>query len=39
VPSIALHEGLGFKRVGLLPEVATKHGQRLDLLLMQLLLG
>jgi len=39
VPSIALHESLGFRQVGLLPEVAEKHGQRLDLLLMQLLLG
>ena len=37
-PSIALHRALGFVEVGLLPEVAIKHGRRLDLLLMELLL-
>jgi phosphinothricin acetyltransferase len=37
--SIALHRGLGFVEVGLMPEIAIKHGRRLDLLLMQLLLG
>lgn len=37
--SIALHRSAGFVEVGLLPEVAVKHGRRLDLLLMQLLLG
>lgn len=34
-PSIALHEVLGFKRVGLMPGIGVKRGQRLDLLLMQ----
>jgi L-amino acid N-acyltransferase YncA len=38
-PSIALHRAFGFIQVGLLPEVAVKHGRRLDLLLMQLILG
>jgi L-amino acid N-acyltransferase YncA len=38
-PSIALHRAFGFVEVGLLPEVALKHGTRLDLLLMQLLLN
>jgi len=37
--SIALHRRLGFVEVGLMPEVAIKHGKRLDLLLMQLLLA
>jgi L-amino acid N-acyltransferase len=37
-PSIALHRAFGFVEAGLLPEVAIKHGTRLDLLLMQLLL-
>jgi L-amino acid N-acyltransferase len=37
-PSVALHRAFGFVEVGLLPEVALKHGTRLDLLLMQLLL-
>ncbi len=37
-PSIALHRAFGFVEVGLLPEVGIKHGRRLDLLLMQLLL-
>jgi len=36
--SIALHRRLGFAEVGRLPEVAIKHGTRLDLLLMELLL-
>lgn len=36
--SIALHRGFGFVEVGLLREVAIKHGVRLDLLLMELLL-
>jgi L-amino acid N-acyltransferase YncA len=38
-PSIALHRAFGFVEVGLLPEVGLKHGARLDLLLMQLLLS
>ncbi len=37
--SIALHRRLGFVEVGLMPEIAIKHGRRLDLLLMQLLLN
>jgi len=37
--SVALHRSLGFVQVGLMPEVAIKHGVRLDLLLMQLLLA
>lgn len=37
--SIALHRSLGFRQVGLMPEVAIKHGQRLDLVLMQLALS
>jgi len=37
--SIALHRSLGFVQVGLMPEVAIKGGVRLDLLLMELLLG
>jgi phosphinothricin acetyltransferase len=36
--SIALHRAVGFAEVGLLPQVAIKHGTRLDLLLMELLL-
>ena len=38
-PSIALHRAFGFVQVGLLPEVAVKHGRRLDLLLMELIVG
>ena len=34
--SIALHAGLGFHEVGLLPQVGVKFGRWLDLLLMQL---
>jgi L-amino acid N-acyltransferase YncA len=37
--SIALHRLLGFEQVGLMPEVAVKHGERLDLVLMQLVLS
>lgn len=37
--SIALHRSLGFEQVGLMPEVAVKHGLRLDLVLMQLTLS
>lgn len=33
--SIALHEALGFERVGLMPGIGVKRGERLDLLLMQ----
>lgn len=33
--SIALHEALGFARVGLMPQVAVKFGRWLDLCLMQ----
>ena len=36
--SIALHEGLGFQRVGLMPQVGFKFGRWLDLALLQLLL-
>lgn len=36
--SIALHERLGFQRVGTLPQVGFKFGQWLDLALYQLLL-
>ena len=36
--SIRLHEGLGFVRVGLLPQVGTKFGTWLDLTFLQLLL-
>ncbi len=38
VASIKLHEQLGFKQVGLLPEVGTKFGQWLDLAFLQLTL-
>ncbi len=38
-PSIALHEQLGFKRVGLLPQVGYKFGRWLDVALYQLLLN
>ncbi|HMD56862.1 MAG TPA: GNAT family N-acetyltransferase [Solirubrobacteraceae bacterium] len=37
-PSLILHEGLGFRRVGLLPEVARKFDRWLDLALLQLML-
>ena len=36
--SIALHEGLGFARVGTMPQVGFKFGRWLDLALYQLLL-
>ncbi|MQB42637.1 GNAT family N-acetyltransferase [Rhizobium sp. ICMP 5592] len=36
--SIRLHEKLGFRQVGLLPEVGTKFGRWLDLAFLQLLL-
>ena len=36
--SIRLHESLGFRQVGLLPEVGTKFGRWLDLAFLQLLL-
>lgn len=36
--SIRLHEKLGFKRVGLLPQVGCKFGRWLDLAFLQLLL-
>lgn len=36
--SIALHERLGFRQVGLLPQVGTKFGRWLDLAFMQLVL-
>jgi phosphinothricin acetyltransferase len=36
--SIALHAGFGFFEVGVMPEIARKHGVLLDLLLMQLVL-
>jgi phosphinothricin acetyltransferase len=34
--SIALHESMGFERVGTLPQVGFKFGRWLDLALMQL---
>ena len=34
-PSIALHDALGFERVGLMPGIGIKRKARLDLLLMQ----
>lgn len=37
--SIALHEKYGFQRVGLLPQVGTKFGCWLDMLLMQITLS
>lgn len=37
--SIALHERLGFRRVGLLPAVGFKHGRWIDCVLMQRELG
>jgi L-amino acid N-acyltransferase YncA len=33
--SVALHESLGFLQVARMPEVAIKHGRRLDLVLLQ----
>lgn len=36
IGSIRLHEKLGFKQVGLLPEVGTKFGRWLDLAFLQL---
>lgn len=36
--SIALHEKYGFQRVGLLPQVGTKNGRWLDMMLMQVML-
>ena len=36
--SIRLHEKLGFRQVGLLPEVGTKFGKWLDLAFMQIVL-
>lgn len=36
--SIRLHESLGFRQVGLLPQVGTKFGQWLDLAFLQLTL-
>jgi len=38
MPSIALHEGLGFVQTGRLPEVGTKFGKWLDLVFMQRIL-
>ena len=38
-PSIRLHEKLGFRQVGLLPEVGTKFGKWLDLAFLQLVLN
>lgn len=38
-PSMALHRKLGFAEVGVLREVACKFGRRLDLVLMQRILG
>ncbi len=37
--SLRLHESLGFERVALMPEVGTKFGRWLDLVLMELRLG
>ncbi|WP_350309467.1 MULTISPECIES: N-acetyltransferase family protein [unclassified Corynebacterium] len=36
--SIALHKKYGFQRVGLLPQVGTKNGRWLDMMLMQVML-
>lgn len=37
-PSIALHESLGFRQVGLLPQTGAKFGRWLDLAFLQLIL-
>lgn len=37
-PSIALHERLGFRRTGLMPQVGMKFGRWLDLAFLQLIL-
>ena len=39
LPSIGLHERLGFRRVGTLQSVGFKHGRWLDTVLLQLTLG
>ncbi len=39
LPSIRLHEGLGFERAGLLRSVGWKHGRWIDSVLMQRHLG
>ena len=39
LPSIGLHETLGFQHVGKLPATGFKHGKWLDSILMQLALG
>ncbi|WP_318156382.1 MULTISPECIES: hypothetical protein [Corynebacterium] len=33
-----MHEKYGFQRVGLLPQVGTKNGRWLDMMLMQIML-
>jgi len=38
-PSVALHESLGFRRVGVLPAIGWKHGTWLDVVLVQRALG
>lgn len=37
--SVALHRGLGFETIGVMREVGFKFGKRLDVLMMQLMLG
>ena len=39
LPSIRLHERLGFRRVGVLESVGYKHGRWLDTVLLQRALG
>jgi len=39
IPSIRLHEALGFTQVGVLPAVGFKFGRRIDIVLMQRALG